>query len=324
MDQVGPTLACSSTEDSILPLQRCQPQTRDSLLSLPAGFPSLLKHALAWTGNDWKNEQDFVYQLSENDLLELRSSLAAFKALELDGDFINSKNFSLPTLGPKLEDIRQTIYDGRGFSVIRGINPANFSIEDLTMIWLGIQTHVADQRGCQDHKGNMIVHIMADDSSKHKIGHHRHSTSAITFHTEEAGDIASWLTRSTAASGGCCIIASAYHVYNVLAAQRPEIIRTLAKSNWPFAFPHFQCRPILFHENSRIIMNFGRVPLLGNATHPRSEHLPQIRDSQKEALDLVEAIARATQLEIKTQPGDMHFVNNLAILHRREQFTNGP
>lgn len=79
MDQVGPTLACSSTEDSILPSQRCQPQTRDSLLSLPAGFPSLLKHALAWTGNDWKNEQDFVYQLSENDLLELRSSLAAFK-----------------------------------------------------------------------------------------------------------------------------------------------------------------------------------------------------------------------------------------------------
>lgn len=56
-----------------------------------------------------------------------------------------------------------------------------------------------------------------------------------TFHTEEAGDIVSWLTRSTASTGGKCIIASAYTVYNVLAATRPDMIRTLAGSDWPFA-----------------------------------------------------------------------------------------
>lgn len=89
-----------------------------------------------------------------------------------------------------------------------------------------------------------------------KLGHHRHSTTAIvsplvsravyhnvanhtrrqqTFHNEEAGDIVSWLTRSTAASGGKCIIASAYQIYNVLATHRPDIVRTLAKSDWPLA-----------------------------------------------------------------------------------------
>jgi hypothetical protein len=40
-------------------------------------------------------------------------------------------------------------------------------------------------------------------------------------------------------------------------------------------------------------------------------------------LDIIETIAQATQLEIKTQPGDMHFINNLAVLHRREGFVNG-
>lgn len=70
-------------------------------------------------------------------------------------------------------------------------------------------------------------------------------------------------------------------------------------------------------------MNFGRTPLLGNATHPRPDGLPKTNDRQREALDLVEAIAQATQLEIKTQPGDMHFINNLALLHRREGFVNG-
>lgn len=72
-----------------------------------------------------------------------------------------------------------------------------------------------------------------------------------------------------------------------------------------------------------MIMNFGRVPLLGNAVHPRPDHLPSLSVRQIEALDAIESIANATQLEIPTQAGDIHFINNFAILHRREGFVNG-
>ena len=96
------------------------------------------------------------------------------------------------------------------------------------------------------------MHIVADKSSRLTAGHHRHSTAPIvsraspaacrhmtlnqrqTFHNEEAGDIVSWLTRSTAASGGRCIIASCHTVYNVLANERPDLVRALAGSDWPF------------------------------------------------------------------------------------------
>ena len=70
-------------------------------------------------------------------------------------------------------------------------------------------------------------------------------------------------------------------------------------------------------------MNFGRTPLLGSAAHPRPALLPALTHRQLEALDAVESIAKATQVEIVTKPGDMHFINNLAILHRREGFVNG-
>ncbi|RYP23054.1 hypothetical protein DL765_001309 [Monosporascus sp. GIB2] len=70
-------------------------------------------------------------------------------------------------------------------------------------------------------------------------------------------------------------------------------------------------------------MNFGRTPLLGNAVHPRPEDLPKLSERQHEALDTVEAIARAVQLEIKTRAGDMHFINNFTVLHRREGFVDG-
>jgi hypothetical protein len=87
--------------------------------------------------------------------------------------------------------------------------------------------------------------------------------------------------------------------------------------------PRFQCRPVIFYQDSKLIMNFGRAALMGSDAHPRPQHLPALTARQIEALNAIEAIAQATQLEIQTRAGDMHFINNLAILHRREGFANG-
>lgn len=87
--------------------------------------------------------------------------------------------------------------------------------------------------------------------------------------------------------------------------------------------PKFHCRPVLEHHDGKIIVNFGRAALMGSASHPRSASLPQLTPIQIEALDAVESIAKANQLEMKTMAGDMHFINNFAILHRREGFVDG-
>jgi hypothetical protein len=71
------------------------------------------------------------------------------------------------------------------------------------------------------------------------------------------------------------------------------------------------------------MINFGRAPLVGSASHPRAAQLPTLSPRQLEALDAIETIARATQLEMVTQPGDIHVINNLAVLHRREGFVDG-
>ncbi|KAI2635549.1 hypothetical protein GGS21DRAFT_88065 [Xylaria nigripes] len=295
----------------------------DSLVDLPSGYPSRICHLFAWNKADFAEESSYVYYLSEAEKAELCRAKDDFKAQELDGNLVNQDNFPLPTLAPKLRALGHDLYNGKGFHVIRGLDPNSYSVEDLVIIQLGIQSYIADQCGRQDHQGNMLVHIIADNSSELKVGHHRHSTSAISFHNEEAGDVISWLTRSTSKSGGKCILAPVYTIYNILAAHRPDVIRTLSKSDWPIALPRFHCRPLMFYHETKLMMNFGRTPLLGSATHPRPEHLPQPNERQREALDLVEAIARALQLEIRTRSGDMHFINNFAILHRREGFVDG-
>ncbi|KAF4975294.1 hypothetical protein FZEAL_7892 [Fusarium zealandicum] len=320
---VGPIIGPAPAVVPTLAYSGCAARVADAPAGVPEGWPRYLNEPMAWTGSQFADESGYVHTLSESDLQEAENALRDFKALGLDGDLISRDNFPLPTLGPRLDKIRRDLHDGKGFGVIRGLDPQKHSTEDLSMLYLGIQSYIANRHGRQDRKGNMLVHIVADNSSKLKAGHHRHSTAPINFHNEEAGDIVSWLTRSTAAAGGKCIIASAYTVYNVLAASRPDMIRTLSRSDWPFAIPHFQCRPVLFHQEGRLIINFGRVALMGNAVHPRSKDLPAVTPRQIEALDAIESIAKATQLEIGTQAGDIHFINNLTILHRREGFVNG-
>lgn len=320
---VGPTLAESLGSVSLQGPSHGHCSSSDELPGLPAGFPVHLHGESTWTGAQPSNEMRFIHVLTASDLVELRQGLTRFKEKELDGDQVDRDNFPLPTLGPRLEQLSHDLYNGTGLCVIRGISKDDYSVEDLTVIWLGIQAYMVDQRGRQDHRGNMLVHIIADDSSEISVGHHRHSNSSITFHNEEAGDVIGWLTRGAAASGGRCIVASVHAIYNVLASHRPDIIRTLAKSDWPIALPRFQCRPLIFYHKTKLMMNFGRTPLLGNPVHPRPEHLPRLNERQREALDMVEAIARAVQLEIKTQAGDMHFLNNFTVLHRREGFIDG-
>ncbi|KAH8891471.1 Clavaminate synthase-like protein [Thozetella sp. PMI_491] len=295
----------------------------DAASTLPAGFPTKLDAKLAWSGADFSDESDYVIRLLDSDIAEIDDAVAHFKGLGLDGDLVTPENFPLPTIRPKLEALSQEVHHGRGFGLLRGINPASYTVEDLTLISLGLQCHVADHFGRQDRCGNMLVHIVVDKSNKDAVEHHRHSNKAITFHNEEAGDIIAWLTRSTAASGGKCIVSSAYTVYNILATTHIEMIHNLARADWPFAFPKFHYRPIIFYEDSKLIINFGRAPLIGNVAYPRSARLPALTQHQAEALDAIEAIARATELHIRTQAGDLHFINNLAILHRREGFVDG-
>jgi len=295
--------------------------------SLPKGFPCFLPTDLAWKGFDLGvcDESNFTYHLTECDILELNAALEVFNASGIHGHCTNSDNFPLPNFSKALEALRDEVHHGKGFFLVRGLDLNLYTVENAFIIFLGIQSYIAEQRASQDSRGNMVVHIISDSpplSSPTRSLHSRHSTSSISFHNEETSDIIAWQTRGTATCGGSCILTSAYTIYNILAATRPDIICTLSKSDWPFALPHFHNRPILFYHDSHLIINFSRTSLLGSPAHPRPASLPTLTSTQREALDVLEAIAVAYQVKFTTQPGDMHFVNNLALLHRREEFVD--
>jgi hypothetical protein len=52
--------------------------------------------------------------------------------------------------------MRDEVYLGRGFTIIRGLNPDDYSPEDLTIIFLGLSSYIAERRGKQDQRGSML------------------------------------------------------------------------------------------------------------------------------------------------------------------------
>ena len=74
---------------------------------------------------------------------------------------MNKGNFPLPSLGIRLSEIRDNIYDGIGAKTIRGLQVGKYTPGDLAVIFLGISSYIAEQRGLQDRDCNMISRLMS-------------------------------------------------------------------------------------------------------------------------------------------------------------------
>lgn len=76
--------------------------------------------------------------------------------LGLYGSEVSASNFPLPTLGQKLLSAALDLHRGRGFAIIRGLDPEDFSPEDNLIVFLGISGYIGSKRGRQDEDGNML------------------------------------------------------------------------------------------------------------------------------------------------------------------------
>lgn len=74
----------------------------------------------------------------------------------MDGDEVSRDNFPLPNLSRRLRSSSETLHMGRGFVVIRGLEASRYTVEDSVTVFLGVASYIAEKRGRQDRKGNML------------------------------------------------------------------------------------------------------------------------------------------------------------------------
>ncbi|PVH87640.1 Clavaminate synthase-like protein [Cadophora sp. DSE1049] len=320
---------------------------------VPYGWPKALHGPLVWSGSDFKeDESEYIIRIGTAELAEIYEALKYFNgngfcstmatgdnvdtklvAQELEGHEVNRSSFPLPTFGQTLEQAAEEVYDGKGFVIVRGLDPDAYTAEDLTVIYLGISSYIAERRGKQDQRGSMLMHAMEreGDNNAAKVNtsppiQNITDESSQPFHTDTVCDCLALITRSCSAEGGKSVLASSWTVYNDLAATRPDLIHVLSQPDWPFDTygrdPAYYKRAIMYYHEGKVILNVSRRLLVGAPRYPRTEGIPGLTEAQAEALDALHFIAQKYEIRPSMEKGDMRFVNNLGILHRREAFEN--
>lgn len=221
--------------------------------SVPEGFPKQLTGDLVWEGDSVGQSYEWTYRLSKEQLDEIDQALQHFRGTQVHRENIShltrpglglslghlsAETFPLPNLHSELRKLSDELHKGHGFFVIRGVNVDSYTREENAIIYVGIASHIASQRGRQDSKFEgkpadvVLTHVkdLSAGQDKSAIGSPAYTTDRQVFHTD-SGDIVSLFCLETALEGGASRIASTWRVYNELVRTRPDLIHTLSQ-NW--------------------------------------------------------------------------------------------
>lgn len=86
----------------------------------------------------------------------------------------------------------------------------------------------------------------------------------------------------------------------------------------------YTTRPLLYHEDGHIIIQYSRRHFTGYGNQHRSPDIPPITEAQAEALDAVHFLAEKYSLGLNFQKGDIQYINSLGLLHARDAFRDDP
>ncbi|KAK1725131.1 TfdA family taurine catabolism dioxygenase TauD [Colletotrichum acutatum] len=307
--------------------------------SLPKSLPQKFTSDMVWEGATLANEYNWTYALTTEQLDELDAALAHFRALNLPLGHINQESFPLPKLHPELRKLSYELHNGHGFFVIRGLRVDEHTREDNIIIYAGLSSHIAPQRGRQDRQYDgkpadvVLTHIkdLTLTKDKGQIGSPAYTADKQVFHTD-AGDIVSLFALSTAVEGGTSKLASIARVYNEIASTRPDLIHTLTQ-DWQFEVfgkpeKSFTSRPLVHYQPAtsttpeRLAVQYARRYFVGYGALPRSEEIPPISEAQAEALDTLHYLGEKFAVNLDFQKGDIQYANNMGIFHARDGFTD--
>ncbi|KAK3297181.1 uncharacterized protein B0H64DRAFT_119847 [Chaetomium fimeti] len=299
------------------------------------GLQIMDSHPMSWTPDDLVNTQDsagpaqHVTQVREKGVVEVEKALRKFRELDLDAGAVTRENFPLPTVQAQLTRACIDIHQGRGFAIVRGLDPRRYTAEDNMAIFLGISNYIGEQRGIQDKKGSMLTHVTESKiwTTPPEMRHGIHTTTSLAWHCDMGADILALHARSLAETGGNTFVASSWTIYKELAASYPEALDTLRDPSWPIQVsgnpPRYILAPLLHVSEDKVLISVdpGRLGLHpATAKTGHESCIPALSPSQLDSLEILSALASKHQYCLDMEQGDMVFINNLSLLHARDSY----
>lgn len=288
----------------------------------------ILDSPAAWTAGEMtQHPERWTYNLSPEDITELKAATDAALASGKPLHTITKEEFHLPTLGPKLDAIRKEVSFGRGFAIIKTIPVKEWSRAETVAAYWGIGLHWGPTKS-NNKKGHLIGHIKDIGHDPSKPETRLYATSAPQPYHNDATDLVALLCLHNAKEGGVSHFSSSISVHNAIVRTRPDLAEVL-KGPWffdrkgeipPGKKPFFEI-PVFNYHKGYLSINYSDNYYFLSQRH---EEVPRLTPAHLEAIRVFNDLASSDELRMDyvLQPGDIQLLSNHTCLHSRSGFVD--
>jgi hypothetical protein len=291
----------------------------------------ILDDPRAWCSSTIDGRQAWYYPLSSRCLVALDETICRLRERPLPVTELRAAEEPCAACADEFRPVRAVLESGRGFAIVRGLNPTHYSPTELQVgYWLVGQLL---GRAVEQNVQGTLLYDVRDTGQDVRYGARFSVTNAeSSFHTDNSFgsiivDYVGLLCVQTARSGGLSQVVSGYSVHDELRVRHPDALELLYQP-WhidrrggvqPGDPPTVQY-PVLSQDACGLTYRYLRYWI--EAGHEKAAD--PLSEAGRAALDALDSVANepALRVEFALEPGDLFFINNRWILHNRTAFVD--
>ncbi|KAL2799064.1 hypothetical protein BJX66DRAFT_353097 [Aspergillus keveii] len=295
-------------------------------------FPKQISGPTLWKAEDYRDAPEkWTHRFTAEEVAELSATADAFLASKTPLTGISKSNFPLPKLSATLTTLREDLLNGKGFILFKGFPAQEWGNHKSAVAYMGLGTYLG-YFVSQNSRGHVLGHVKDLGEDPTKIDSVRiYRTNARQFFHADDCDIVGLLCVHRALEGGESDIVSSHHVYNTLAAERPDVLKTLTDPIWYFdrkgetskgQEEYIRTSVIYLErgENARVYTKWDPYYVRSLTRFSDAGLIPPLSPAQLEALQVLEETCQRLSLHMILEVGDIQFVSNSHVLHARTAY----
>ncbi|KAL4768761.1 hypothetical protein BDW60DRAFT_196474 [Aspergillus nidulans var. acristatus] len=295
-------------------------------------FPKSISGRTLWKAEDYKDAPEkWTHRFTAEEIEELSATADAFLASKTPLTGISKSNFPLPKLSGLLYELRDDLLNGKGFILFKGFPVQEWGNHKSAVAYMGLGTYLG-YFVSQNSRGHVLGHVKDLGEDPTQIDSVRiYRTNARQYFHADDSDIVGLLCIARALEGGESDIVSTHHVYNTLAAERPDVLKTLIEPIWYFdrkgetskGQEEYIRTSVIYLErgdNPRVYTKWDPYYVRSLTRFSDAGLIPPLSDRQIEALEVLEQTCQRLSLHMILEVGDIQFVSNSHVLHARTAY----
>lgn len=287
-------------------------------------MPTPFEGQAAWRGAELASRADWIHVLTPPEVADIERVVTKIRVPGPPREQLTRADVAFDALAPTIATWRDTLANGRGFLLVRGLPVAKMSHDDAVAAYWAIGLHIGTPVP-QNLSGETLTHVRDTGADPTDPSTRLYKTRAEQdFHTDGA-DVIALLCLRGAKQGGESRIVSSLSVVNALAKKHPELVPVLFRDFYWHYFepempaPTYFTRPICREHAERLNTFF--IPWYIRRAQELPD-VPRMTTAQHAALEALETAANdpALYLDMEFRPGDIQLLKNSVILHKRTEY----